>query len=252
MARVFVQDTELQDIANAIREKNGTETTYKPSEMGNAVRGIQSGGSGEEFVGIKFSGDWNYRNQPTIADASALPEDKELFGGYFSLFKNNNANANGGFYVALKTVYLPKMRTFPIDIFYYCRDLKNIYGDFTNVYKVSTNAFFGCSSLTDLPYMENVEVLENNCFAKCTALSRFPYLPKLYKINKDIITETAITDVKIYNTIDSFDSVAFRNSNVIDIYVPWSEGEVNNAPWGATNATIHYNTVYDENNNPIV
>jgi hypothetical protein len=39
---------------------------------------------------------------------------------------------------------------------------------------------------------------------------------------------------------------------ITDIYVPWSEGAVANAPWGATNATIHYNTIYDENNNPIV
>lgn len=35
------------------------------------------------------------------------------------------------------------------------------------------------------------------------------------------------------------------------IYVPWAEGEVANAPWGATNATIHYNTVYDDDGNPI-
>lgn len=44
MARVFVQDTEMKDIANAIREKNGSTDTYKPSEMGNAIREIVSGG----------------------------------------------------------------------------------------------------------------------------------------------------------------------------------------------------------------
>lgn len=46
MAEVLVQDSSLQDIANAIREKNGTETTYKPSEMGDAVREISGGGGG--------------------------------------------------------------------------------------------------------------------------------------------------------------------------------------------------------------
>ena len=44
MARVFVNDSTLTDIANAIREKNGTEKTYKPSQMADAVRAIQSGG----------------------------------------------------------------------------------------------------------------------------------------------------------------------------------------------------------------
>lgn len=42
------------------------------------------------------------------------------------------------------------------------------------------------------------------------------------------------------------------NNSLVDIYVPWSEGEVANAPWGATNATIHYNTTYDADGNPIV
>lgn len=42
MARVFVNDTTLTAIADAIREKNGSENTYKPSEMGNAVRNIEN------------------------------------------------------------------------------------------------------------------------------------------------------------------------------------------------------------------
>lgn len=29
--------------------------------------------------------------------------------------------------------------------------------------------------------------------------------------------------------------------NLTEIKVPWAEGEVANAPWGATNATITYN-----------
>ena len=31
--------------------------------------------------------------------------------------------------------------------------------------------------------------------------------------------------------------------NLTTINVPWSEGAVENAPWGATNATINYNYV---------
>ena len=37
------------------------------------------------------------------------------------------------------------------------------------------------------------------------------------------------------------DTAFSRCSALTDIYVPWSEGAVANAPWGATNATIHYN-----------
>ena len=62
MAEVLVQDSSLQDIADAIREKNGTETTYKPSEMGDAVRGISGGGgSGVPPEALVLTGNCSYR-----------------------------------------------------------------------------------------------------------------------------------------------------------------------------------------------
>lgn len=43
MSKVLVSEENLTNIANAIREKNQTETTYKPSEMAGAIQEI--GGS---------------------------------------------------------------------------------------------------------------------------------------------------------------------------------------------------------------
>ena len=73
MARVFVNDSTLTDIADAIREKNGTEDTYKPSQMADAVRGIQSGGGYDlpqymynfenVFFGADFGEDYTLRLQ---------------------------------------------------------------------------------------------------------------------------------------------------------------------------------------------
>lgn len=37
MSKVLVTDTYLKNIGNSIRTKNGTETTYKPSEMAAAI-----------------------------------------------------------------------------------------------------------------------------------------------------------------------------------------------------------------------
>lgn len=47
MSKVLVTEAYLQDIADAIREKAGGGSTYKPSQMGNAIRSIPAGGSGE-------------------------------------------------------------------------------------------------------------------------------------------------------------------------------------------------------------
>ncbi len=43
MANVFVDDTSLQAIAGAIREKTGGTATMKPGDMAGAIRGIESG-----------------------------------------------------------------------------------------------------------------------------------------------------------------------------------------------------------------
>lgn len=44
MANVIINDSNLTNIANAIREKNGTDKLYKPAEMAQAISEIKSGG----------------------------------------------------------------------------------------------------------------------------------------------------------------------------------------------------------------
>lgn len=43
MARVLVNESNLQNIANAIRGKNGTQNTYTPSQMAGAISAISTG-----------------------------------------------------------------------------------------------------------------------------------------------------------------------------------------------------------------
>ena len=49
MALVKTNNQYYTDIANAIREKNGETIPYKPSEMANAILGIESGGGAEVY-----------------------------------------------------------------------------------------------------------------------------------------------------------------------------------------------------------
>ena len=52
-----------------------------------------------------------------------------------------------------------------------------------------------------------------------------------------------LTEVTFEGTPTTIYNSVFSNcTNLTDIYVPWSQGDVANAPWGATNATIHYNS----------
>ena len=40
MANVLVEENSLTAIANAIRQKNGSNTAYKPSEMDDAINNL--------------------------------------------------------------------------------------------------------------------------------------------------------------------------------------------------------------------
>lgn len=50
MAKYSIQDTTLTSIADAIRNKNGESTSYKPTEMAAAIAAIQGGGGGSVDV----------------------------------------------------------------------------------------------------------------------------------------------------------------------------------------------------------
>lgn len=59
MARVTVNETYLSDIADAIRSKNGTENTYTPAEMAEAIGAISGGGitpTGTKQISITSNG----------------------------------------------------------------------------------------------------------------------------------------------------------------------------------------------------
>ncbi len=100
-----------------------------------------------------------------------------------------------------------------------------------------TDAFYGCSYLTG-SYGESDGVLR---------------LPKLKKANRYAFYNTQIKKVFFESIAEDLQKEIFYSCNKLtDIYVPWSEGEVANAPWtNNANTVVHYDTVYDENGEPI-
>lgn len=56
---ILTDDSNYKAIANAIRTKNGTEETYKPSEMASAIETIPSGGlrfvKGNSGCGLQYN-----------------------------------------------------------------------------------------------------------------------------------------------------------------------------------------------------
>lgn len=89
---------------------------------------------------------------------------------------------------------------------------------------VGAQAFYGCPSIAIAAIPAAVTSIGERAFYGCDGLTSLRFT------NKNI----AISD-----------NVFSGCPNLTDIYVSWSEGEVANAPWGAVNATIHYDWTGD-------
>lgn len=62
MANVLVEESSLQDIADAIRTKNGTQNTYKPGQMAGAIEAIPTGSTPTGTINITANGTHDVTN----------------------------------------------------------------------------------------------------------------------------------------------------------------------------------------------
>ena len=67
MSKVMVNESSLSAIGEAIRGKNGTTNTYKPSEMAAAISNIPAGGGNLDFSNLEYV-------QLTTNSSSVLPD----------------------------------------------------------------------------------------------------------------------------------------------------------------------------------
>lgn len=158
MANVIINDTNLTNIANAIRGKNGTTTTYKPSEMAAAITAISGGGGGGSGVpaeALVFSGDCSYRFYQnswtwfwnTYKDSIATSD----ITGVKSMFHS--------FYGAASSVVLNFRANYGVttdNMFYNCS--KKVVSKIVNLKPSSMRAMFQMYGDTTLPEFENLNM----------------------------------------------------------------------------------------------
>ena len=108
---------------------------------------------------------------------------------------------------------------------------------------ISPSAFRACTSLVSVIIPNGVQRFLNGAFLQCTSLTSITFPSSVIQLWVNAFAQcTSLTSVKFTDRPLYMDTGVFTGStNLLDIYVPWAEGAVSNAPWGATNATIHYN-----------
>ena len=116
------------------------------------------------------------------------------------------------------------------------------------------NAAFSTKYGIKSVYLPLATVISDLSFRECTALKTVT-LPSAVTIGSWAFYRCyALTSVSlpVATTIasDAFSS----DSKLTDIYVSFASdsSSATGAPWGATNATVHYNTVFDENGEPVL
>ena len=121
-------------------------------------------------------------------------------------------------------------------------------------------AFYGCGvTSAKITAHKNISgwTLKDRAFSFCHQLEDVLYNPPSNGIGG--IGAYAFWDCTKLKRVRITGNVTYINSSspfgscplLTDIYVPWAEGAISGAPWGATNATIHYNTVFDSDGNVI-
>ena len=126
--------------------------------------------------------------------------------------------------------------------FYHCTNLA-LTSLPAGVTSIGMSAFSNCASLALTSLPAGVTRIGYKAFGGCTNLAITSLPAGVTSIGDSAFSDcTSLTSITFKGTPTSINSTAFSGcTNLTDIKVPWSEGAVANAPWGATNATITYN-----------
>ena len=125
--------------------------------------------------------------------------------------------------------------------FAYCTDLA-LTSLPEGITTIGDYAFYVCYDLALTKLPDNLVSIGACAFQLCSKLAITTIPASVMEIGSRAFDICEFSSITFKGTPTSIASDAFGGCrNLTTINVPWSEGEVANAPWGATNATINYN-----------
>lgn len=279
MALIKTDNQNYTDIANDIRGLNGSIDQYTPAEMVDALDAyvpdygisFSSDGTTAKTYGYKVVGLTGNENITTIEFS-----DKATEIGPCAFYKTTKVKTltlpdgivkigNRAFGGSKITDITLSDALIEIDDYAFCecRELTSLVlpdgitkiGKYAfddsqletinlpdSITEIGDCAFYNCDvAVTSLP--AGVTELRNQVFRSNENLTEFTFHENIEKVHYVAIAYcNNLTKITFKGTPASIDSTAFKdNDSLATINVPWSEGEVAGAPWGATNATINYN-----------
>lgn len=144
----------------------------------------------------------------------------------------------------------------PYACFQGCDKLSFIEGMPNCIKEIGSYSFARCFDLQITTLPESVEGIQQYAFQN--SFSQYSDNPpelftipaKVKAVGLNSFYGVGLKKIRFLGTPTNIDNQAFSNSTITDIYVPWASDFTNGmtakAPWGATNAQIHYNVSPDE------
>ena len=191
----------LKAIADAIRSKTGETELLTLDAMPSAIEGIQTGGGGSDAELIALFE--GTATEFTVPNGCTEIRQRLFYG-----------------YANLVSISLPD-----------------------GITNIGEYAFYGCSNLVLTSLPSNLEIIANYALSNCTKMELKSIPNSVKEVNICSFAYChGLSTITFEGKPTMISSRAFQNcSNLKTINVPWAEGAVANAPWGATNATIVYN-----------
>lgn len=216
MSKVFIEESTLTAIGNAIRAKEGSTDLIAPGNMATKIANLPTGGGG------------------------GTPSD-DL---YLEMVTGTNKGAN--------ITSLPNgITTIRPYAFARMNDLAitSIPDSVTNI---GVCAFDRCNKMTLSGLPSNLVSIGANAFTEVKFTSPLIIPASVTTIQQYMFGSSSYTgkpmEVIFLGTPESINQAAFNAlTGAVTVKVPWSEGEVAKAPWGlGSSATIVYDYIHEE------
>lgn len=232
MSIVTIEDTNLTNIANSIRNKNGSTTKYKPSEMASAISNIQTGIEPSGTLDITSNGTYDVTNYASANVNVAGSSSEDVYEGLLdNTITDINSNVKSIVAYAcrglskLKTVNLPNATSIGNYAFYYCTAMTSV--NAPKVTSLGSYTFYNCGAIKSVNF-PLVTSIGQNTFYSCGGLERadfgvagtinqavFAYCSNL----KTLILRKTDTICKLATATNAFQGSAIANGTGY-VYVP--------------------------------
>ena len=232
MTNYIVTDSELTGVADVIRSKRGTSAKLSfPEEWKTAINAISSdGSSGGSYVPMEPYIEEKYDSNGNLTDFTLHGYQKlRAYLFYEQSFLTNPSLSEG-------------LTSIGESAFTECTSLA-LTSLPESLTSIGASAFARCINLAITSLPDSLTSIDYETFNNCTSLALTSLPESLTSIGASAFSYcTSLTSITFKGTPTGINSSAFYGcTNLIEIKVPWADGAVANAPWGATNATITYN-----------